>query len=149
MSNFTSLCSRVLIYKIYLTLVLPLFTCLVAQTIKRLPAMWETRIRFQGRESPENPMDEGAWKATVHGVAKSLTRLSDFTSLQYYLPYIFVVRFKNKKTLIHQALRAASDISQIIYTCSSLFLLWPLLRAWLLQTFPWTYQFGDWITSRS
>ena len=27
----------------------------------------------------ENPMDEGAWKATVHGVAKSRTRLSDFT----------------------------------------------------------------------
>ena len=24
-------------------------------------------------------MDEGAWRATVHGVAKSQTRLSDFT----------------------------------------------------------------------
>ena len=27
----------------------------------------------------ENPMDRGAWQATVHGVAKSWTRLSDFT----------------------------------------------------------------------
>ena len=27
----------------------------------------------------ENPMDGGAWKATVHGVAKNQTRLSDFT----------------------------------------------------------------------
>ena len=27
----------------------------------------------------ENPMDGGAWWATVHGVAKSLTRLNDFT----------------------------------------------------------------------
>ena len=27
-----------------------------------------------------NPMDRGAWWATVHGVAKSRTRLSDFTS---------------------------------------------------------------------
>ena len=27
----------------------------------------------------ENPMDGGAWQATVHGVAKSWTRLSDFT----------------------------------------------------------------------
>ena len=27
----------------------------------------------------ENPMDEGAWWAAVHGVAKSRTRLSDFT----------------------------------------------------------------------
>ena len=27
----------------------------------------------------ENPMDGGAWWATVHGVTKSWTRLSDFT----------------------------------------------------------------------
>ena len=27
----------------------------------------------------ENPMDGGAWKAAVHGVAKSRTRLSNFT----------------------------------------------------------------------
>ena len=27
----------------------------------------------------ENPMDGGAWRATVHGVEKSRTRLSDFT----------------------------------------------------------------------
>ena len=30
----------------------------------------------------ENPMDRGAWYAIVYGVAKSWTRLSDFTSLQ-------------------------------------------------------------------
>ena len=29
----------------------------------------------------ENPMDRAAWQATVHGVAKSRTRLSDFTPL--------------------------------------------------------------------
>ena len=27
----------------------------------------------------ENPMDRGAWWASVHGVSKSRTRLSDFT----------------------------------------------------------------------
>ena len=27
----------------------------------------------------ENPMGRGAWEAAVHGVAKSRTRLSDFT----------------------------------------------------------------------
>ena len=27
----------------------------------------------------ENPMDGGAWRAAVHGVAESRTRLSDFT----------------------------------------------------------------------
>ena len=31
----------------------------------------------------ENPMDGEAWQATVHGVAKSRTRLSDFTSLHF------------------------------------------------------------------
>ena len=30
----------------------------------------------------ENPMDRGVWKATVHGVAKSRTRLSDFTLIE-------------------------------------------------------------------
>ena len=37
----------------------------------------------------ENPMDEGAWWATVHGVTKSRTRLSNFThSLTLYLHYL-------------------------------------------------------------
>ena len=40
----------------------------------------------------ENPMDRGAWWATVHGVSKSWTRLSDFTSLSlntiYNISYI-------------------------------------------------------------
>ena len=27
----------------------------------------------------ENPMDRGAWRATVHGAAKSQTRLSDLS----------------------------------------------------------------------
>ena len=35
----------------------------------------------------ENPMDREAWWATVHGVAKSRTRLSNFTSLlTFFLP---------------------------------------------------------------
>ena len=61
---------------------------LVAQRLKRLPPMWETRVLSLGREDPleregngyplqysclENPMDRGAWWATVHGVAKSWT----------------------------------------------------------------------------
>ena len=32
----------------------------------------------------ENPMDRGPWKAAVHGVAKSCTRLSDFTFTFYF-----------------------------------------------------------------
>ena len=59
--------------------------------------MQETQVQSLGWEGPlgkkmatpngtplqysclENPMDGGAWWASVHGVAKSLTRLSDFT----------------------------------------------------------------------
>ena len=42
----------------------------------------------------ENSMDRGAWWATVHGVAKSQTRLSDFTFtfqgyIQFHLPIDF------------------------------------------------------------
>ena len=39
----------------------------------------------------ENPMDRGAWWATVDGVAKSLTRLSDFTSLTQSLQWASLV----------------------------------------------------------
>ena len=33
-------------------------------------------------------MDGGAWRATVHEVTKSWTRLSDFTSLHFYFPVV-------------------------------------------------------------
>ena len=44
-----------------------------------------TPVRSCGNGTPlqysclENPMDGGAWQAAVHGVAKSRTRLSNFT----------------------------------------------------------------------
>ena len=74
---------------------------LVAQRLKRLPGIRETRVRSLGREDPlekengnplqysclENPMEGDAWWATVHGVTKSRTRLRDFiTYLLTYLP---------------------------------------------------------------
>ena len=34
----------------------------------------------------ENPMDRGAWKAVVHRVTESQTRLSDFTFLSLFFP---------------------------------------------------------------
>ena len=46
---------------------------------------WLGRSPGEGNGNPlqdsclENSMDQGAWQATVHGVAKSWTRLSDFT----------------------------------------------------------------------
>ena len=66
-------------------------TRLVAQRVKNLPAMWETWVQSLGWEDPleegmathssilawKIPMDRGAWRATVHVVTKSWTRLSD------------------------------------------------------------------------
>ena len=42
----------------------------------------------------ENPMDRGAWWAAVHGVAKSWTRLSNFT-----FTFHFQVEAKNPALL--------------------------------------------------
>ena len=75
----------------------------MAQTAKHLSTMWETWVRSLGQEDPlekemafqysclENSMDGGAWWATVDGVAKSLTRLSDFTSLTQSLQWASLV----------------------------------------------------------
>ena len=64
---------------------------MVAQMVKHMSAMQETRIRSLGWEDPlEKEMAVNsislAWKTpwteepgTVHGVTKSRTRLSDFT----------------------------------------------------------------------
>ena len=71
-----------------------LHTSLVAQRLKSLPAMREIQVRSLGQEDPlekegngnplqysrlENPTDGGGCWATVHRVAKSWTRLSEFT----------------------------------------------------------------------
>ena len=46
---------------------------LLAQTVKNSPAVQET---LDSDDSLENPMDRGAWWATVYTVAKSQTELS-------------------------------------------------------------------------
>ena len=79
---------------------------LVAQRVKNLPVIQETWVRSLGWEDPLEegkathssilawriPMDRGAWWTTVHGVAKSRTRLSDFT---YYVYFIFILDYGN------------------------------------------------------
>ena len=70
------------------------FKRIQAQRVKRLPTMQETGVRSLGQEDPlekegdgnslqysclENPTDGRVWQATVHGVAKIWTRLSNFT----------------------------------------------------------------------
>ena len=47
----------------------------------------------------DNSMDGGAWWATVHGVAKSRTRLSDFTLLYFFYLYAYIL-YQSKYSLI-------------------------------------------------
>ena len=59
----------------------------MAQMVKNLSTRQETRTPGLGRSPTEgngnplqyscleNPMDRGAWQATVHGISKSQTRL--------------------------------------------------------------------------
>ena len=50
----------------------------MAQMVKSLPAVQETRVQSLGQEDPlENPMDREAWWAVIRGVGASQTRLSD------------------------------------------------------------------------
>ena len=77
---------------------------LVAQMVKSLPAMQETRVQSLGwGRSPgegngtvlqysclENPMDRGAWWAAVHGVAKDRTDRPTNTltfTVSHWLPH--------------------------------------------------------------
>ena len=63
----------------------------MAQRVKHLPEVWEIWVRSLGQEDLlekematyssilawEIPVDRGAWRATVHEVAKSRTQLSN------------------------------------------------------------------------
>ena len=65
----------------------------MAQTVRNLPAMQETWVRSLGWEDPLEdgmvihssvlawriPTDRGAWRATVHGAAKSQTDMTEST----------------------------------------------------------------------
>ena len=67
------------------------YSSLVTQMVKNPPAMQETWLQSLGWKDPvaegmathssilawRIPMDRGAWRATVHEVTKSQTRLSD------------------------------------------------------------------------
>ena len=69
---------------------------LAAQTVKNLPAIQETSVWSMGQEDPLEealathssilawriPVDRGAWRAPIHRIAKSQTRLSD----QHFMP---------------------------------------------------------------
>ena len=62
----------------------------MAQSVRRLPAMQQTWVQSLGQEDPlekkilqysclENPMDRGAWWATVHGGHKELDMIEQLS----------------------------------------------------------------------
>ena len=75
--------------------------------------MRETRVRSLGQEDPlekgtgyplqysclRNPMDRGAWRATVHGVAKSRTWLKQLSTAQHLNEYTELSRLPSSKEL--------------------------------------------------
>ena len=75
---------------------------------------------------PENPMDGGAWWATVHGVTKSRTRLSNFT-----FTFIFKIRLSQ---IIHLESESSSALSDS---------LWPILQARILESVAFPFSRGS------
>ena len=86
----------------------------MAQRLKRLPGMWETRVRSLGREDPLEkkmathssilawriPWREEPGRLLVHGVAKSRTQLSNFTFTFTFLPSHFSFLSTNTQYLL-------------------------------------------------
>ena len=90
----------------------------------------------------ENPVDGGAWSATVHRVTKSRTRLSDFTLPYLTLPYVpslpafwrvFFLFIINGYWILSKALSAS--IEMIIWLLFFNLLMWciTLIDLWILK----------------
>ena len=83
---------------------------LVAQSIKNSPALQETWVQSLGQEDVlekrmatysnilawKTSMDRGAWRATVHGITKSRTRLKNFIFTYRCIVNVWLVKKKNK-----------------------------------------------------
>ena len=67
------------------------------------PWVWKIPWRRQWQPTPvffylENPMDRGAWKATVHGVKKSQTRLISLAYIEICTHHNYTAQYiSNKK----------------------------------------------------
>ena len=97
---------------------------LVAQMVKNPPAMRETWVQFLGWEDPLEegmaihtsilvwriPMDRGAWRATVHGVTKSWTQLSNYiyTQSSWTEGSLYIDSYRLGDLLLHGFIRTTS-----------------------------------------
>ena len=97
--------------------------------------MPETCVRSLGWEDPlENglatnssilawriPMDRGAWQATVHGVAKSQTQLSDLAQNNIYvIIHVYLYLFTEIDLFIFASLSLSTYISVSVYHLSAI-----------------------------
>ena len=88
-------------------------TTLMAKSEEELKSLLMT-VNGEGNGTPllycclENPMDGGAWWAAVHGVAKSQTRLKDFT-------FTFHFHALEKEMATHSSVLAWRNVSNLIY----------------------------------
>ena len=74
-------------------------------------------------ELQEMVMDREAWRAAIHGVAKSQTRLSDWTELNHkYLQFIYLFKAFNSDTFYEHVTISVSILLLLsIYFLSSYF----------------------------
>ena len=83
----------------------------------------------------ENPMDRGAWRATVHGVAKSQTRLKQLSKTQHV--YSLINLLKREKALKKKFFLIEVDLPYCVgfryiakwlsYTCINLYLFFSII----------------------
>ena len=83
----------------------------MAQLVKNLPAMWQTRVRSLGWEDspgegngypPQYSGLENSKDCIVHGVTKNRTRLRDFHLIVYTINFIdLMIQDLNRKSHNH------------------------------------------------
>ena len=64
----------------------------------------------------ENPMDGEAWKAAVHGVAKSLTRLSNFTLTFHFHALEKEMATHSSVPAVHGVARSRTRLSDFTFS---------------------------------
>ena len=95
----------------------------------------------------ENPMDGRAWWATVHGVTKSWTRLSDFTSSQAWvslrLGLDFLACISNFRPGVSSGARVLVAATSFTDWAPVGLWQWHLYTLSVFLLFPWVYWDGS------
>ena len=119
----------------------------VAQVVKKQPAVWENRfdprfgkIPWRRKWQPTlvfllgNPMDRGALWATVHGVAKSWTWLSTWTTYHGKEGPVLFELFVLKKSILKYGVRNAHCYSLLVLSVTSISHHIPICNCWICSS---------------